>query len=839
MKKIMAVDGNSILNRAFYGVKPLTNKAGLQTGAVFGMLNIILSQTEKIMPDGVVVAFDMKAPTFRHKMYDKYKSNRHGMPDELAQQLPYAKNILSAMGYSVVTCEGYEADDILGTVAEIAKKSGDHAYLLSGDRDLLQLIDDGTTVLLAGNNETKAYGREEFFEKYGIMPESFVELKALMGDSSDCIPGVPGVGEKTALKLMTEYGSLGGIFDSIGTMNPKAALTRKLEEGRESAYLSKELAKICTEAPIDVKIEELISKAPDRKLMLEIFTELEFASFIKKFALDDLPEGDGNKDEEKTYKVITLEPHELGKINGELYGYIGKNYASLTDGEVVYQCDYLNLGDISEFFKKGRSLSVYDSKRLYHMLLDIGISDFYVDFDCMLGIYSINSASGETPFESACLAYLGKSCHEDDPVALYMLVKALKNKITGDGLDKIYYEIELPLSHVLAKMEHRGFRIEIEGLQKYSDILLAGIENMQSSIHALAGGEFKINSPKQLGEVLFEKLGLPAGKKTKSGYSTDAEVLEKLRPFHPIIDMVLEYRKLTKLRSTYTEGLLRLADGEGIIHTEFKQTGTVTGRLSSAEPNLQNIPVRTPEGRELRRFFLPKKEGRVLVDADYSQIELRILAHLSGDENMIQAFKSGGDIHTRTASQVFGVPESEVTAELRKRAKAVNFGIIYGMSDFSLGVDLGITKAQASSYIKSYFSTFPKIEGYLNSCKEYATENGYTVTIFGRRRHIPELSAGKAMLRAFGERVAMNSPIQGSAADIIKIAMINTDRALTESGIDAELVLQVHDELIIDSAEKDSEKAAEILKREMEKAADLTVDLTVDLNIGKNWYDCK
>ena len=839
MKKIMAIDGNSILNRAFYGVKPLTNKNGLQTGAVFGMLNIILSQIERIEPDGVVVAFDLKAPTFRHLMYDKYKSNRHGMPDELAAQLPYAKQVLSAMGFNVVTKEGYEADDILGSVAAIARDGGAEAYLLSGDRDLLQLITEGTKILLAGNNETKLYGREEFFEKYGIMPESFVELKALMGDSSDCIPGVAGVGEKTALKLMLQYGSLDGIFEALDKMDPKASLTKKLEAGRESAYLSKELATICTNAPIGLGFEDLALKKRDDNKLLQIFTELEFSSFIKKLELETSFEAAKDDTDNKTVERISVSPDRLIAIKDELFGFVGENFSSFFDGKVIYECEYLSLGDISEFFTPERKLTVFDSKKLYKTLFEMGIWNFSVNFDVMLAAYTVNSANSEPTFESVCLAYLGSASKDGDAEALYRVSMLLKERIKNDGLSKVYDELELPLSYLLAKMETRGFKVEKQGLEDYSETLLEGIERLSLEIYSLAGVQFNINSPKQLGEVLFEGLSLPAGKKTKSGYSTGAEVLEKLRPYHPIIDKILEYRKLTKLRATYTEGLLRVADDRGMVHTEFKQTGTVTGRLSSAEPNLQNIPVRTKEGRELRRFFVPSREDRVLIDADYSQIELRVLAHLSGDENMISAFREGGDIHTKTASQVFGVSPEEVTPELRKRAKAVNFGIIYGMSDFTLAVDLGITRAQASSYIDNYFATYPKIEKYLKSCIEGATQTGYTTTIFGRRRYIPELQAGKARLKSFGERVAMNSPIQGSAADIIKLAMINTQKALDDAKIDAEFALQVHDELIIDSSKKDCETASRILKEQMENVLALSVDLTVDLNIGSTWYECK
>ncbi len=837
MNKVIAIDGNSILNRAFYGVKPLTNKNGQQTGAIFGMLNIIFAQVEKINPDGVVVAFDLKAPTFRHLMYDKYKSNRHGMPEELASQLPYAKKILTALGYNVIVKEGYEADDILGTVAKISENEGAAVYLLSGDRDLLQLISGNTTMLLAGNSETKAFGKNEFFEKYGIMPESFVDLKALMGDSSDCIPGVPGIGEKTALKLMTKYGSLDRIYGGLEEMEKDTAVRKKLEAGKESAYISKKLAEIFREVPLEMTSEDFSLKPCDKEALLQVFTELEFSSFIKKFKLDEVKAENSYYGAEETAVGIT--PQELLSMKGEFWGSITTSGAYLTDGEKSFECPYKGIEEIAGFFTRERKLTVFDSKKLYHLLLNIGIDDFIADFDIMLGVYALNPALSETVFENVSLSYLGRQESEKNSMAVKSLAAIIKERIKNENLEKVYYELELPLAHVLAKMEHRGFKVEREGLEEYSLVLEKSIEGLREQIYFYALGEFNVNSPKQLGEVLFDKLGLPAQKKTKSGYSTDAEVLEKLRPYHPIVDTVLEYRKLAKLRATYAEGLLKVADGDGMVHTDFKQTGTVTGRLSSAEPNLQNIPVRSEEGRMLRKFFVPRDGGRVLIDADYSQIELRILAHLSGDENMIKAFADGGDIHTLTASQVFGVSPEDVTPELRKRAKAINFGIIYGMSDFTLASDLGITKWQASSYIKNYFATYPKIESYLKGSVEYGVENGYTLTLFGRKRYIPELQAGKARLRAFGERVAMNSPIQGSAADIIKLAMINTEKALLDARLDAILILQVHDELIIDASLEHSEEAARILKREMENAAKLSVDLTVDLNIGSTWYDCK
>lgn len=837
MGKIIAIDGNSILNRAFYGVRPLTTKDGRQTGAIFGMLNIILSQIEKINPDGVIVAFDLKDKTFRHRMYDGYKANRHGMPDELAEQLQPSKDILSALGYKVVTQSGYEADDILGTIASIGEASDNEVYILSGDRDLFQLITDKVKVLHVGTNQTTLFDKTAFTEKYGIDVSLFVDLKALMGDSSDNIPGVAGIGEKTAAKLISEFGSLDDIYENIDTIKVSAGVKNKLIAGKDNAYLSKTLAKIITDAPISLDGNTIMGINPDKKRAAELFLDIEFNSFIKRLGLDR--DEEQNETQAHEYENITRE--ELIAISKPLWGFFEDDKAVLTDGENGYVCRYGSIDELQGFFTSARKLSVIDSKELYHKAARVRDRDFEVDFDVMLASYVLNPSESEYSLNKISTTYLAKQCEENDPFILRDLSDELEKRLIDENLISLYRNLELPLSKVLCSMEIHGFKVDVESLSHYSNQLEKQCAEYSEEIYALAGERFNINSPKQLGEILFDKdkLALPTGKKTKSGYSTGAEILEKLAPYHPIINLILEYRKLSKLRSTYTEGLVKVADDEGMIHTVFKQTGTMTGRLSSAEPNLQNIPVRSPEGRELRKFFVASAPDRVLIDADYSQIELRVLAHLSGDENMISAFNSNEDIHTITASQVFGVSPDAVNSEMRKRAKAVNFGIIYGISDFTLGQDIGISKAQAGKYIDGYFEKYPKIKEYLDSCIDFAKENGYTTTISGRKRYIPELSAGKAQLRAFGQRVAMNSPIQGSAADIIKIAMINTEKALKESGIDAKLILQVHDELIVESSEKDSVKAAEILRREMENAVQLSVPLMVDLNIGNSWYDCK
>ncbi len=840
MKTLLAIDGNSIINRAFYGVKPLTNKNGQQTGAVFGMLNIILSHIEHIRPDYTAVAFDMRHPTFRHAMYDGYKGNRKGMPEELASQMPYARAVLSAMGITVLEKQSYEADDILGTLARMSEEENCRCFLLTGDRDSLQLISDTTSVLLAGNTETVTYDRAKFFEKYGIMPESFVELKALMGDSSDCIPGVPGVGEKTAQKLLMQFGSLDGIFQNKNDPSIKPAMQAKLTEGEKLAYLSLDLARICREVPLDVTLSDIEHGEGDRGELKRLFAELEFGSFIKRMGLDKEEaveaEGKSREIERKDVEISVICSLAEDK---PLAVTVAENTLFVFDEGVCYYCEFADFSALLPFFTAQRRLILSQIKPLYRRLLAVGAEELPACEDCSLAAYVLNASMGDYGFSALALAYLARTVDGEEPADVYALWQILYEKMEAEGVVGLYKDLELPLSATLARMEHAGFRVDREGLAQYSARLEEMAEDYARRIYDLAEGEFNIQSPKQLGEILFEKLGLPALKKTKSGYSTNAEVLEKLRPYHPIIDLILEYRKVAKLRSTYTEGLLRVADEDGVVHTQFKQTGTATGRLSSAEPNLQNIPIRTEMGHELRRYFLPSAPGRLLVDADYSQIELRVLAHMANESTMQQAFGTGVDIHTVTASQVFGCMPELVTPEMRKRAKAVNFGIVYGISDFSLAGDIGVTKKQAGEYIKGYFATYPGIRAFMDGAVEGAKELGYTETLLGRRRYIPELSSGKAVLRAFGERVAMNSPIQGSAADIIKIAMLRTEKALREAKIDAKLILQVHDELVVDASLEDAPRAAEILKREMENAVSLSVPLTVELSIGATWYENK
>ena len=854
MKKLLVVDGNSILNRAFYGVKLLSNKNGLYTNAIFGMINILMKQVEAIKPDYAAVAFDLKAPTFRHKMYDAYKAGRSPMPDELREQFPYAKRVLAEMGFTVLEKEGYEADDILGTLAKSAENRGVEAYILTGDRDSLQLITDQTKVLLATNKETLVMDRAAFFEKYGVDSSQFVDVKALMGDSSDNIPGVAGVGEKTALKLISDFGSLDNIYANLPSDKIGKSVNVKLAENKEKAYLSRTLAQICTDVPLENDFDDLVFTGFGDGAY-ELFAELEFMGFIKKYNLSK-PEvktkvaaGDeeqlgffsevGEIVSDKTERAINLnellaldksEAVALSFENDRLFIANGKD-ALVFDG---------NIKDAVEFLcDKDRKFILHDCKSAFHSLANIGFENCY--FDIMLASYVLNASEGSFDLERIAMANLSIVIDEHTHRAsvIYEIYKILKAKIEELGFEKLFYEIEMPLATVLFHMEREGFKIDREGLCAYGISLDSTIAELQERIYGYAGREFNINSPKQLGEILFETLMLPHGKKTKTGYSTNAEVLEKLRAYHPIIEDILDYRQVVKLKGTYVDGFIKLLTDDNKIHTTFKQTGTATGRLSSAEPNLQNIPIRTPLGRELRHYFIPATSDYVLVDADYSQIELRLLAAISGDENMIGAFKSGVDIHTSTAANVFHVPENMVTSELRKRAKAVNFGIVYGIGEFSLSDDLHISMKEAKEYIESYKASYPLVDKYLKDIVVEGYANGFVSTLYGRRRYIPELSGQNKMLKKFGERVAMNSPIQGTAADIIKVAMINVNRRLKEEGIDAKLILQVHDELLVEAHKSCSDLASKILREEMENAIQLPVPLSVELTVGETWYDNK
>jgi DNA polymerase-1 len=871
IKRVLAVDGNSIINRAFYGIRALTTRDGQPTNAIYGMINIVTRQWEALQPDAAVMAFDLKAPTFRHKMYADYKAGRRPAPDELRAQFAPAKECAEILGFHVLEKEGYEADDILGTVARMAKESGAECYLLTGDRDALQLIDHGVHVLLATNTETIDMDEAAFLEKYGVASSQFVDVKALMGDSSDNIPGVPGIGEKTALKLIADFGSLDGVYEALPTAKHTPSTLKKLTEGKESAYISRTLATICREVPLELSLDELHSDGMDAARALEFFTRMEFSALIKRFALTEKAQASAPQATAPAVEqaggqmsledaLFPAEPTEAAAVNEilPLDASILEAFApdavisvavkdatlSVYDGQKLYaaQIHADNARAIEKALAAHTRVICYDSKSVYHALEQLGVHFRGCYFDVMLAAYVVSAGDGSFDADRLALSYLQELYDPDtQPIApvAWRLYGVLDAQLGESGQAHLFYDIEMPLSAVLCDMEREGSGLDCDGLSAYGDQLELMAHELEDKIYGYVGHDFNIHSPKQLGVILFEELSLPAPKKTKTGYSTSAEVLEKLRRFHPIIDDILEYRQVTKLKSTYVDGLIKLADENHRVHTTFKQTGTATGRLSSAEPNLQNIPIRTEMGRELRRYFIPKSGDYVFIDADYSQIELRLLAAISDDENMREAFCSGKDIHTSTASTVFGVAPEEVTLELRKRAKAVNFGIVYGMGEFSLAEDLHISRYEAKEYIESYLASYPKIDQYLHDVKAQGRADGYVTTAFGRRRYIPELSAPNKMTQAFGERVAMNSPIQGTAADVMKIAMINVHRKLKEAGIDAKLILQVHDELIIEAHRDVAEEAKEILQYEMEHAAAFSVPLDVEVAIGDDWYSAK
>lgn len=823
--KLLAIDGNSIINRAFYGIRLLSNKQGQYTNAIYGFINILLKLIEEQKPDGVAVAFDLKAPTFRHKKYAEYKAGRKPMPEELKNQFPIIKKWLKLAGYTCIECEGFEADDILGTLASVAEKSADECVIATGDRDSLQLVSENTHVLLTvtrtGQNEVTDYTLQKLFERYSLSPDGMIELKALMGDSSDNIPGVPGIGEKTATDLISRFGSIDYIYENIDTLDIKDSVRNKLIGGKESAYLSRELGTICKTAPIDTDFEHYCTKPADSAALSALMTELELFKLMER--LNVTP---GAKKSEKP------EPTELKsgtfsdiKDTADIYT-DGDAFFAISDGRLIN----LNKNELSDLLANAEvKKRVYDSKKLYKEYTNVKS----VVFDALLAAYLINPASNDYSL-SRLFAEYGVSGEG----AFSSLCDILYNKLTETNEIKLLNEIEIPLARVLANMEKEGFLVDSKGIKEYGEQLSLEIEELTKEIYTLSGGEFNINSPKQLGEVLFIKLGIPAKKKTKSGFSTNAEVLEDLRYDYPIVDLILKYRRLTKLKSTYCDGLLNAIGKDGRIHSTFNQTEARTGRISSLEPNLQNIPVRTEEGKRLREYFTAK-DGFVLCDADYSQIELRVLASIAEDSIMIDAFRRSVDIHTVTASEVFNIPENMVLPIMRSRAKAVNFGIVYGIGAFSLAKDIGVSRAEASRYIESYLDTYKGVSDYMERVIKNAKADGFVKTLFGRRRYLPELSSSNGMLRAFGERVARNAPIQGTAADIIKIAMIKVSDRLDREVPDAHLILQVHDELIVECKETDKEKVLRILKEEMENAAELKVKLSVDAHSGRTWLEAK
>ncbi len=838
MKKILCIDGNSILNRQFYGIRFLSNKEGFPTNAIFGFVNVLIRQLETLSPDYIAVAFDLKAPTFRHKMYADYKAGRKPSPDDLIKQFPVTKELCRAMGVHVLELEGYEADDILGTLSRMAEDMGDvEAYVLTGDRDSLQLISENTRVLLATNNDTVVFDDAAFFEKYGVRASQYVDVKALMGDSSDNIPGVPGIGEKTAFKLIADADSLDGIYANIENMGLTNSVKTKLINGKESAYTSQTLATICRDVPLDISLSDIEYRGIDRVMTKALLLKYELSGAVKKLGLDKEDEAEIKEDKsaiaELEAKEISIEP-----LLGEWYSIsLSNDIAYLYDGENLYSVPVERL---EPYLFHTEHLITHDCKSIYKTLEEKGIHWRSCYFDTMLAAYVDDSSSGSYELERLVTAYLGEMKNDNVPDAVYvgMMWQVIEGRLKESGQLSLLHDIEMPLASVLCDMELVGCLVDCDGISEYGRELDEISSALEWRIYTSAGEEFNINSPKQLGEVLFEKLMLPSGKKTKTGYSTSADVLERLRKYHPIIDDILEYRQVTKLKGTYVDGLLKTIGVDSRCRTTFKQTGTATGRLSSVNPNLQNIPIRTEAGRRFRKYFTATDRNSVLIDADYSQIELRVLAHLSGDEHMSEAFVSGEDIHTATSCLIFGVSPEDVTVEMRKRAKAVNFGILYGMGDFSLADDLKISRAQAKEYIENYLSSYQGIEKYLESTIENAKAGGYTTTMFSRRRHIPELSAPNKMVRNMGERIARNSPIQGTSADIIKIAMINVDKKLRESGLGARLLLQVHDELLVESPRENAQAVLEILKNEMENAVKLNVPLKVEAQVGETWFDC-
>lgn len=880
MKKLLIIDGNSILNRAYYGIRPLTAPDGTPTNAVYGFLNILLKHLDEESYDYLCVAFDVKEKTFRHKRYESYKAQRKPAPEDFLVQLPLMKEVLAAMNCMCMELPGYEADDIIGTVSKICDQSDVECNILTGDKDDLQLISDNTTVKLVvtrmGRTTTTDYHPEQFREKYGIEPSEFIDVKALMGDASDNIPGVAGVGEKTAMSLIQNYKNIDYIYEHIDELEIKEGVRNKLKNDRDNAYLSYELATIDRNAPIDFDFSAAVRGGYNESELAALFTRLNFRSFISKLKLDkaaeaaeatDTIEGIGKSAD---FKDLISAARAAKKVAYTLSG--NRLFIKPPKGDVIYAD--ADKEDLKEFFGDSEISKVgYDIKEDIIAVSEYGIdapeSPFRaMTFDVMLAAYILDPTQSSYPIDTLCTKYLSAYLDCDDSAdggeqlsmldviepssdktqliinrvyAIERLAEKMADEIEKNGQHYLYYDVELPLTEVLARLQLRGMYVDRDELTDFGRMLDDRINLLCDEIYSLAGEEFNINSPKQLGVILFEKLELPFGKKNKSGgYSTNAEILEKLRDKHEIVEKVLEYRQLAKLKSTYVTGLSSVVNPKtGRIHSHFNQTVTNTGRLSSTEPNLQNIPVRTPLGREIRKMFIAEKDGWTLIDADYSQIELRVLAHIADDSAMKQAFLDNEDIHTQTAATVFKTPVDEVTPLMRSRAKAVNFGIVYGIGAFSLAKDIGTSRAEAQQYIDEYLAHYGNVALYMNQVIESAKECGYITTVLGRRRYIPELSASSHQLRMFGERVAMNAPIQGSAADIIKIAMVNVDRRLAESGLSARLVLQVHDELIVESPEDEKDAAAAILKEEMEKAYKLSVPLIVDMNSGKSWYDTK
>ena len=876
--KIMVIDGNSILNRAYFGIRNLSNHEGTPTNAVYGFLSTLFKQEDEEKPDRIVVCFDVKEKTFRHKKFDFYKATRKPMEENLAVQLPIIKEALDALG--IVRCEmaGYEADDLLGTISRRANEHGDECVVLTGDRDSLQLAGGGTVVRLVKSSQGKttytSYTTEKFREEYGFDPIRLIDLKSLMGDSSDNIPGVKGVGEKSAMQLLHDFGSLDGIYEHIDDERIKKGVRTKLLADEQSARDSYWLATIDRNVPLELDVENLPEPKMDKAALYALLTRLEFDQFIRRLGLteEQAPAAQlavpACRAVSSAFEAFTL----LDSLteSDRVFALTGKTVRvlCLMDGEEAY-CLYADdMGEawndvLARLFDGSINLALHDAKDTIKLLLQSGLDPRGISFDTALAAYLIDptQSSYELPrLALACCNAMLPDLDLDDPAALSPLggreategaaarylaamreiFREMNDKIEQFGMRKLYYEIELPLERVLAEMENAGCAVAPEELRTFGERLETRIRDLVDGIYQDAGAEFNINSPRQLGEVLFERLGLPAPKKTKTGYSTSAEVLERLRDEHPIIAHILEYRRLTKLKSTYVDGLLAVVDTkDNRIHTHFQQMVTATGRLSSTDPNLQNIPVRTELGRELRRMFVAPDKDHVLIDADYSQIELRVLAHISQDKHMIGAFVAGQDIHAATASKVYHLPLDEITSAMRSSCKAVNFGIVYGISDFSLAQDIGVSRKEAAEFIKTYLDSYPGIENYMSTIKQTAREQGYVTTLFGRRRAVPDIDSKNFNVRSAAERIAMNTPIQGTAADIIKIAMVRVRDRLKREGLESRLILQVHDELILEAPLREKDAAAKILTEEMESAFKMDAPLVAEANCGASWYEAK
>ncbi len=880
-KRLIIIDGNSIINRAFYALPDMSNSEGLKTNAIFGFVRMMFKIIEDYQPTHMSVAFDKKAPTFRHKQYADYKAGRKKMPDELAQQLQPLKDLLDKFNINRLELEGYEADDLIGTVARLGEENDFKVYIVTGDKDAIQLASHKTTTLITkkGVGEVEEYNYDSVLERYEMTPTQFIDLKGLMGDKSDNIPGVPGVGEKTGIKLLKQYSNIENLIEHTDEL--KGSIKKKIEENKDLALMSKELATIITNVPIEVKLEDLEYGDYNKDDVVEKFKEFGFTSLITK--LLDIEGGETTIKEEIDLKIEHLDNVEdfikkAEKNKKVIIDVIGKEgnildkrvlYVFLSlDGNEIYYVNEDELPQIKtllsnpEIKKHG-----YDLKEDYILLKPYEIELNSMDFDITIAEYLIDSKSS-TSYECSAIAMkyltrkikskedlLGKGAKakkfdeiEFDELSAYIgdilntvsgVYPKMEEKLKETEMDGLFYHVEMPLVEVLGSMEYIGMKVDKDQLNELKEKFTTIINELENEIFELAGEPFNINSPKQLGVVLFEKLGLPVIKKTKTGYSTNAEVLEKLRDKHEIIDKITEYRQIVKLNSTYVEGLLKIINPKtGRIHSSFNQTITTTGRISSTEPNMQNIPVKTEMGRDIRKVFVADDNCK-LVDADYSQVELRVLAHMSGDENMIDAFKHGEDIHSKTASQIFDVDIKDVTSKQRIEAKAINFGIIYGKTDFGLSQDLNIPVATAKAYIDSYFNKYPKIKEFMDEAVESATETGYATTILNRRRYIPEIKASNFIVRNQGKRFAMNAPIQGSAADIIKVAMVNVYNKLKENNMKSRLILQVHDELIVEAVDEELEMAEKIVREEMENAQSMDVKLDVDLNTGDSWYETK